>query len=154
MPRPKLSNEQLLSRLLDNVQPTGGPDECWPWTGTKLKNGFPVFPSGDRLGSRYPHILLIRIMREDEFDPAAVWRRKCNNETCVKPAHWHRVGTRRRVTRLTGDDDDLKDIIEGAVATNRVAGYEQVIDYCRAWSEAEVRAVLERDPYLKRRFLT
>jgi hypothetical protein len=64
--------------------PSGDPDACWPWTGTRNRGGYGVLTLGGR--TRLAH----RVAHERAHGPIPAGRRivhLCGAPACVNPAH-------------------------------------------------------------------
>lgn len=78
-----------------------GPKECWPWTATKLPQGYGIVSSagiGKRLKKPYPvgaHRVAYWLTHGGDFpvDPVCVLH-SCDNPSCCNPAHL-RLGDRQ-----------------------------------------------------------
>jgi len=78
-----------VGRFWGNVQ-MGGPDECWPWLGSKRQQGYGSFHVNrtNYVASRFSLAL-----KDESFPPKMdarnpiVARHKCDNPACVNPGH-------------------------------------------------------------------
>ena len=67
------------------VDRSGGPDACWPWTGSRDKNGYGVFCTGGR------HYLATRWGYEHRIGPIPEGQgilHHCDNPPCQNDRHW------------------------------------------------------------------
>ena len=94
-PLPKTLTPKAIDRFWQHVR-RGGPDECWPWTGAKLGNGYGVYTQ-DRVpfGS---HRIAYLIQHGDPGVNQVVYF-KCSNRTCMNGAHLT-AGTSKQKTAL------------------------------------------------------
>ena len=74
----------LLERFWARVEKRG-PNECWPWTGYRDRNGYGVIYEGHRQKGHKAHRLSWQIA--NNTDPAMGIRHLCGNASCVNPAH-------------------------------------------------------------------
>jgi len=61
----------------------GGPDECWPWTGSVTKDGYGQCWIGDRI--EYAHRVALSSIGVDI--EGKVVRHSCDNRPCCNPRH-------------------------------------------------------------------
>lgn len=61
-----------------------GPDECWPWTGTRISTGYGQLWENGR--HRPATHISVRISGR-EVPPKAVVMHSCDNPPCVNPTH-------------------------------------------------------------------
>lgn len=159
MSRPRRDLAQVLAHLYSLASGHPDPAPCWIWTGTLLKSNRPCFPSGERLGSRAPLTLLFRFERPDEYIAGGILRlHKTCHRHCVNPHHARVVSTslrRRPRVKAANSDDNLLDLIEGAIATAKVATYDDIQRmFARDFTQREIYDALRSNAYLKERFLT
>lgn len=64
-----------------------GPDECWPWIGSKNERGYGSMSHNGRL-RKATHISY-EIATGFRFPPGLMARHSCDNPPCVNPAHIH-----------------------------------------------------------------
>lgn len=81
-PLPVLS-EMDKSRFAGSVDRSGGPDACWPYTGTVGPYG--RFKAQGR--ALQAHRVAYSIAHGDSLADAAVVRHSCDNPPCCNPAH-------------------------------------------------------------------
>jgi hypothetical protein len=87
-----------------------GAEECWPWVGTKDAHGYGIYSVRHRL---YKAHRAAYYFNHGEIDAKLVCCHRCDNPTCVNPAHlW--LGTQRQNTQ----DRDAK----GRTRTGRLCG--------------------------------
>lgn len=67
----------------------GGPDECWPWTASRHKNGYGQFYDGERMTTAHRFGYLLRC---GPLAPGQCVLHRCDNPPCQNPNHWF-VGT-------------------------------------------------------------
>ena len=72
-------------RFWANVDKSGGPDECWPWTGAVDAFGYGRFWRGSQ-HSRRAHRIAYEFTAGNQPDGLQVDHR-CWNHTCCNPAH-------------------------------------------------------------------
>lgn len=71
-------------RFLQKVDKSAGPDGCWPWLGTRKKEGYGGFSF---YGKRRPATHISFYLMHGRFPASDVLRHKCDNPPCVNPAH-------------------------------------------------------------------
>lgn len=77
--------DRLLERFAANVDTSGGPDACWPWTGGRNALGYGRIHVG---GSRGRRLFAHRLAYEIAVGPlAANACHRCDNPPCCNPAH-------------------------------------------------------------------
>lgn len=76
-------------RFRAQVDYSGGPDACWPWTGHRDAAGYGKFQVGNR--SRLTHRCAIALAL-GEVPRGKIVMHTCDNPSCCNPAHL-RVGT-------------------------------------------------------------
>jgi hypothetical protein len=83
----------LLDRYLAKVDKSGGPDACWPWTGSLNKGygqiGAGPCPPGVARNSRVPlkaHHVAYRL-EHGEVPAGSFVLHRCDNPPCCNPAH-------------------------------------------------------------------
>lgn len=110
-----------------------GPDECWPWTAKRERNGYGRIQAGGK-GSPQEGAHRLSFRFANGFDPQVVMH-TCDNPTCVNPAHlkagtykenmadMHRkgrarpgrlIGPQNHNTKLTADDVRAIRALEGS----------------------------------------
>lgn len=62
-----------------------GPDECWPWTGFRDKDGYGSFRAAK--GNQRAHRISYAMHNPDQPIDGLVVRHTCHNPPCVNPAH-------------------------------------------------------------------
>lgn len=91
----------LYQRILERVDQTGGPDACWPWTGTINPNGRGQLSirRGNQVLHRWAHRLVFELfchpIPEDleldhichSSDPSCAGGNTCAHRRCCNPAH-------------------------------------------------------------------
>ena len=84
------AKRSLADRFNEKVDRSGGPDACWPWTGT-LVNGYGQigYYEGRRLIKKGAHVVAWALANDEEIPAgnARVVRHSCDNPPCVNPAH-------------------------------------------------------------------
>jgi hypothetical protein len=80
-PIPKLSKEDL-ARFWELVYKRG-PDECWPWLGSRTKAGYGTF--GYNKGSYYAHRVAASLARKITVNLHVC--HNCDNPPCCNPRH-------------------------------------------------------------------
>ena len=78
------------SRFLSNIDRSGGPDACWPWSGSTLASGHGRLTAGpckDALAHR-----LLWELERGPIPHGMVVRHTCDNPPCCNPDHLE-VGT-------------------------------------------------------------
>lgn len=104
----------------------GGPDECWNWTGTSIKDGYGVI-SGVLMGKRYVpkggKMLAHRVSwimangpipELDEYHGSVIMH-ACDNPRCVNPAHLVLGTQKANVHDMIAKQRDVRG--KGAVGT-------------------------------------
>lgn len=80
-----------ITRYWEQVDTSAGPDECWPWTGCRDKNGYGVFSTGGK------HLLATRWGYANRIGPIPEKHgilHRCDNPPCQNDRHWF-TGTQR-----------------------------------------------------------
>lgn len=90
--RPDVAAAMAVTRYWSNVDASGGPESCWPWTGDADPNGYGAF---FWLGQLWPaHELALTFatgeVRPDGYETC----HGCDNPPCCNPTHL-RFGTRQ-----------------------------------------------------------
>lgn len=75
-----------------------GPDDCWPWTGSKSDKGYGTFNAGDSTvpAHRWGFEQFVRVLETGETidhtchnrDPDCPGGNTCPHRACQNPAHW------------------------------------------------------------------
>lgn len=78
-------NLSAFERFMRNVDDSGGPDACHPWTGRTNDWGYGVFDVGDR--SHLAHRWLLGHVRGRPLGSGEETRHRCDNPPCCNPAH-------------------------------------------------------------------
>lgn len=78
----------LEKRFRSKVYSSGGPEDCWPWTGSRSQRGYGVFfvSENGRRGPRRAH----RLQWELTYGPIPAGMlvcHRCDNPPCCNPAH-------------------------------------------------------------------
>jgi hypothetical protein len=60
----------------------GSPEECWPWTGAKHKQGYGLYGAGPKRAHRVAWTLV-----HGEIPPGLQVLHRCDNPPCVNPGH-------------------------------------------------------------------
>jgi len=74
-----------LERYWAQVDTSAGPDACWPWTGSRDKNGYGVFSTGSQ------HPLATRWGYTNRIGPIPDGHgilHRCDNPPCQNDRHW------------------------------------------------------------------
>lgn len=115
------------SRFWDKVDRTAGPDACWPWTGSRTKDGY------GRFGGGYAHRHALELTLGRPLDPgeqALHDPKECNRPECCNALHL-RPGTvgdnaRDRIiagtqphARVLGEDNASSKLTSAAVVEMR-----------------------------------
>lgn len=75
------------NRIWDKVQQSGS-DECWPWIGTRDKNGYGMFSNFRRNGKREQRASrIIWILTHGEIPTGMFVLHRCDNPPCCNPRH-------------------------------------------------------------------
>lgn len=93
-----MANER--KRFWSKVQ-SGGPDECWLWTGY-LSNGYGVFRIGGRDGRRICAHRFAYMDMKGEIPDGLVIDHLCRNRQCVNPSHLEAVTHHENLHRGIG----------------------------------------------------
>lgn len=91
--------QPFLERFWSRVQ-IKGPDECWPWTGSKLPKGYGMFDCGSGRHNRskqYVHRIAWELHYRKQLPKGKIGRHKCNHTWCANPRHV-RPGTYKQNT--------------------------------------------------------
>lgn len=100
------NNEQRFWRKVDKR----GPDECWPFTGTKNQYGYGrIRKGGDRGGKMIFAHRVSWEMHNGPIPDGLQALHKCDNPPCVNPAHLF----------LGDNDDNIKDKLQKGRARSR-----------------------------------
>lgn len=83
MPKGVYVRESLEERFWRQVDRSGGPDACWPWTGSRFHFGHGNVWVGGR--NRPAHRIAVLLVTGKE--PEGVGRHTCDNPPCCNPAH-------------------------------------------------------------------
>ena len=71
--------------LLPRVDRSGGDDACWPFTGTRGKNGYgQLRVNGGRI---YAHRAALELSTGEKLQPGVCVLHRCDNPPCCNPAH-------------------------------------------------------------------
>lgn len=74
--------QQQIARFWSHIDKSGGPLACWPWTGTRLQNGY----GWSRfLGKTRPAHRVVCFLSIGYWPQVA--RHSCDNPPCCNPAH-------------------------------------------------------------------
>lgn len=78
-------NERDEARFWSKVDKSGGPNACWPWTGSRLKarGGYGQIKLGGRV--LYAHRIALELSTGRSVEAFACHR--CNRPPCCNPAH-------------------------------------------------------------------
>jgi HNH endonuclease/AP2 domain len=77
--------EPVETRLWSKVDMSGGPDSCWPWTGTLDGKGYGRFRLNSQTG-RKAHRVAYELATGDELGNLQI-DHTCFNRSCCNPAH-------------------------------------------------------------------
>lgn len=147
----------LSDRFTEKVDRSGGPDACWPWTGSRKESGHGEVGSGGRRG----RILKAhRVAWELAYGPIPEGMKvchKCDNPPCCNPTHLFlgtqadnmadmaRKGRANRTSRLLGDAHPLRINPHLAARGERVGGARLTeADVCLILSSNESQRALAR----------
>lgn len=81
----KAHGRDALTRFMEKVDRSGGPDACWSWVGRREANGYGRFYLNGRMGwaHRAAYLLLVGPIP----DGHEVRHLVCDNPPCCNPAH-------------------------------------------------------------------
>lgn len=80
----------IADRLHERTDRSGGPDSCWPWTGTRLRSGYGTIGIGSLTDGSRRNELTHRVAWMVAVGPipeGGVICHRCDNPPCVNPAH-------------------------------------------------------------------
>lgn len=78
----------IAERLWEKVDTSGGPNACWPWTGTRVKQGYGRIHSGEpRSRKMRPTHVVAWECTNGPMPPGAWGLHRCDNPPCCNPAH-------------------------------------------------------------------
>jgi hypothetical protein len=97
-----------------------GPDECWPWTAHKIRNGYGHFLLGGK--NRIAHRVALILSGQEIPFAGAMALHSCNNRACCNPAPL-RWGTRQdnMIDRARAMTDPIQKLTEDAVRAIRTS---------------------------------
>lgn len=71
-------------RFLKRVDKSAGPDECWPWQGSRDQKGYGFFHKKD---FNFRAHRVAWIFENGPIPEGLLICHKCNNPSCVNPSH-------------------------------------------------------------------
>ena len=92
--------QPFLVRFWSKVQ-LKGPNECWPWLGTRLPKGYGQFNCGSgrhNSSKQYAHVVAWELHYRKPFPAGKISRHTCNHTWCTNPRHT-RPGTYKQNTQ-------------------------------------------------------
>lgn len=77
--------DEIIARFWAKVDKSGGPDECWPWTGARFIYGYGHFGLVGRKSARANRVAYAITTGTDPGDFCVCHR--CDNPPCCNPSH-------------------------------------------------------------------
>lgn len=96
-----MSGNDLRQRFAALVDDKRGPEECWPWQGTRTGTGYGVLSVTGR-GAVGAHVLALELAGVTR-PPGRHVHHRCNRAECCNPAHLEIVAPAEHGERHRGD---------------------------------------------------